>query len=239
MSLKKYIPAFFKEKIKSLINWDKNRLTFLGNFEKENELGRLQKDESIFLYGLLKVIRPEVVVEFGFLEGYSASVILSALEKNSFLHSYDNAKYSRDIAISFARKNPNFSFHFKSQDDFEPGDIKGKKIDFVLIDASHNLDINKKTFTKIKTALSDDALIMIHDTGLWQKNFMTGEHFKCLETTENKWLNNETVAHQINERLFVNWIVENHGQWDCINFGSSNILRHGFSLIGSKKALAV
>jgi hypothetical protein len=68
---------------------------------------------------------------------------------------------------------------------------------------------------------------------------MEPDHFTCLETIEGRWLDDERVAHQINERRFVNWIVENYTDLAVINFGSSNALRHGFSLVGSGKALEV
>jgi predicted O-methyltransferase YrrM len=229
----------FKSSVKKVLKYDRNRLTFLRRDNRENELGNLQKDESIFLYGLIKVLRPKTVVEFGFLEGYSSSVILSALDTTSHLHSFDNSEHARSCASTFSRNHSNFSFHYKNQRNFEHADIANNTIDFVLMDASHDLELNKATFQKLKALLRRDAIMMIHDTGLWQRGLMTAEHFSCLESTESKWLDNERVAHQVGERRFVNWITQENTGFATINIGSSNILRHGCSLIGSSDPLEV
>lgn len=239
MNVKQYIPLAFKRRLKRIFGSSKNYLDFLPAANAENPLGNLQRDESIFLYGLLKVLRPKVVVEFGFLNGFSSSVILSALDKTSRLYSYDNSDYAKNSALSFTRKHRNFFFQSKRQEDFDPKDVGGSKLDFVLVDASHDLQVNIITFEKIKDSLTDDSLIMVHDTGLWHRKFMKEEHFACLNTTAHKWLDADRVAHQINDLQFINWIIQYHQDFAMLNFGSSNILRHGFTLIGKNKILEV
>ncbi|MDB5205643.1 MAG: symbB [Flavisolibacter sp.] len=236
MNFKKYIPGRIKRTLKYLLGYNRERMDFLYT-RSGDKIGNLQRDESIFLYGLIKVLRPKVVVEFGFLNGYSSSVILSAIGEESRLYSYDITEYSRDAASQFAKSHTNFFFHYKSQEEFDGSDIAEEFIDFVLIDASHDLEINVATFEKITPFLTDDSLIMVHDTGVWEKKFMTAEHFETLNSTENKWLDAKRVAHQINERRFINWIVENETDFVTLNFGSSAVLRHGFTLVGKKRML--
>lgn len=206
---------------------------------KETRIGNLQKDESLFLYSLLKVLRPKTVVEFGFLDGHSASVMLSALDDDAVLHSYDVSDYAKEAAADFSKRRSNFFFHFKSQDAVEPSDLNGRSIEFVLFDASHDLTINIATFEKIKPLLAREAVLMVHDTGLWQKDFMQSMHVESLQHTTHKWLDEKRLAHQVDERRFINWITENEKEFAVLNFGSSRVLRHGFSLIERKQILEV
>jgi predicted O-methyltransferase YrrM len=239
MSPKKYIPHSIKKKLKQWFSFGGERLDFLHAGNAENRIGNLQRDESIFLYGLLKVVRPRLVVEFGFLDGYSSSVILSALDADAWLHSYDISGYAKDAAADFSKQHSNFVFHLKSQEAFDATDVAFQTIDFAFFDASHDLGKNISTFKKIAPLLTEEAIVMVHDTGLWQKKFMQPEHTEALKHTAHKWLDEERLAHQLDERKFINWILDNEPEFVTLSFGSAAVLRHGFTLVGKKRTLEV
>jgi SAM-dependent methyltransferase len=117
-------------------------------------------EEGIFLYGLTKVLRPSVIVEFGTYTGYTAVNFLNAMDSDAVLYTYDVERQSQIDLIQDSR------FHFlrKNQVDFLPADIGGRKIDLVFLDASHQFDLNTKTFHAIRSSLKDKAVLVTHDT---------------------------------------------------------------------------
>jgi predicted O-methyltransferase YrrM len=77
-------------------------LNYLNNyFTNKYAISPIQKDEAIFLFGLLKVVRPGVCIEFGFNYGHSSYLILNAIEKNARLYSFDILDESEDIANKY------------------------------------------------------------------------------------------------------------------------------------------
>lgn len=212
---------------------------FLFRHAHQSGIGNLQSDEALFLYGIIRVLRPKRVVEFGFLNGYSATVILSAMNGSGQTHSYDISDYARQTAIAFAKKNAGFFYHHKSQADFASTDVESLPVDFVLMDGAHDLQMNIDAFQKIKPLLSNEAVVMVHDTGLWHKEYMKEDEYAVLPNLNHKWLDDQRLSHQIDERRFVNWVMENESDWTLLHFGSPNTLRHGFSLIGRRRLLDV
>lgn len=124
------------------------------------------------------------------------------------LTSYDNTVTSSNIT------DKRFTFKNKSQTDIEE-----ENIDFIFFDASHDLDLNIETFNKLK--LSENAIIAIHDTGLWDKMLMD---------TGGQWIGNG-YAHRPDEIRFVQWIKENYPEYQVINFHTLKETRHGITLL--------
>lgn len=160
---------------------------------------------------------PLKVVELGYLNGYSANIILNALKEDSLLISYDNTTHGN---INDRR----FIFKHKSQEDYEETDV-----DMVFFDASHDFELNKKTFRKVILSLNKQAIIAIHDTGLWNIK---------MQDVGGYWIN-DGYAHRPDERKFVNWIKEFYPKYQVINFHSLKETRHGMTLIQKLDTLLI
>lgn len=127
-----------------------------------------------FLYGLTKLMRPEVVLEFGTFKGFSAMCFARALEEDvaqgklpssSRVLTYDTKNYE---------KRPGFSNNDFIQ--FEIGDSTNKnfvrnlyldnkkKCRIVFFDTKHSYERVKCEFESINKVVSEDTLIVFHDT---------------------------------------------------------------------------
>jgi hypothetical protein len=104
-----------------------------------------------------------------------------------------------------------------------------RKIDFVLIDYS-NFETMKIGFNKIINHMSPNGIIAVHNTGL---------HFNEANKCSCDFDNFCGGLHQIETRLFVNWILENQTEWQTINMHSFKIWRHGLTLFQRKYKLGI
>jgi len=172
-------------------------------------LGPIQKEDELLLTAVIRMTCPKKAVELGYLQGYSARLILSALNSDSKLVSYDNST----VGYIDDRR---FEFKNKSQTDYDEKDV-----DFLFFDASHDLVLNQITFNKAVGGLNDGAIVAIHDTGLWNQMIMD---------TGGKWIGGG-YAHRLGEREFVNWIKEKYPEFQIINFHTLNETRHGMTLL--------
>lgn len=213
-------------------------MSHLLSYCDEDAIGPLQRDEAIALFGIVKTLRPETVVEFGFFHGHSAFNFLQSLPPDSRLFSYDIDDESARRARDEFGFDPRFTFLAKSQTDFDPQDIGGRRIDFVFFDAAHELDLNTTTFGKILPHLADDAVIAIHDTGLWHRDWLTPLHEQFIREMPGEWVDESHYAHQPGEREFVDWITATHPEFAALHFHSSRTLRHGFSLLQRQRRLS-
>lgn len=172
------------------------------------ELGPIQNEDVLLLQAVIKMTCPLNLVELGYLNGYSTNKILEAMLPEAHLTSYDCTVTGSNIT------DTRFTFKNKSQTEVEENDI-----DFIFFDASHDLEINKETWKNLH--LTDNCIIAIHDTGLWDKMLMdTGGH----------WIG-EGYAHRPGEREFVNWLKETYPEYQVINFHTLRQTRHGITLI--------
>jgi len=212
-------------------------LNHLSLFEVQKLRGSLMKDEALFLYSLVKMIRPQVVLEFGFSRGHSSLNFLYALDKTSQLFSFDISEGAKDIAENVFNNFPNFHFHHKSQLDFTPLDVDNRKIDLVYFDAVYNREINLKTFERIKSSLSEDAIIALHDTNVWKKQLMDETHIAFAKKKPNDWLNENEFQSQKGQREFYNEFVKQFPDYSAITFHSSTTVVAGISLLQKKRFL--
>ncbi|MGI8604617.1 MAG: O-methyltransferase [Verrucomicrobiales bacterium] len=206
-------------------------LSHLLAYRNEDEIGPLQRDEALFLFGLLRVTRPRLVVEFGFFHGHSAFNFLRALGPKARLVSFDIKPESKVRAESEFAHFRNFQYIEKSQAEFDPSDLRGEKADFVFIDASHDLELNQATFARLLPALSPMAIIAVHDTGLWHRAYFLAKHHAYAAGKEERWLSKDLYQAQIDERHFVNWIMDDHPEFAQIHFHTTDVLRHGLTLL--------
>jgi predicted O-methyltransferase YrrM len=199
------------------------------------QIGPVQRDEALALYGLTRILRPQTVVEFGFQNGHSALNFLLAAGPDCKVFSYDINPWSKDVAQRCLGRFRNFRFIGKSQADFTPSDIDHREIDLCFIDASHDLALNLKTFELILPSLAGMAAIVIHDTGIWQKRFFRENHRAFVESANGKavgrWIDDEQYQPCVDERLFVNTLLQIHADFSQIHLHSTRALRNGLTLL--------
>ena len=216
----------FKESFKCpKIKNEKYNLSHLVQ-ETQYVSGPLQDDEALFLYGLVKTLKPKTVVEFGFRFGFSAWNFLKSLDSDARLYSYD---INNDNPQAPAHSDKRFKFYLKSMTEFNSNDIDNRLIDIALIDAGHVYDINIITYKLLLDKMSLNSVIIVHDTGV---HF--DESYLCACDSGTKYCGGQ---HQPDNRKFVNWIQENYPDWQMIHFHSFNIYRHGLTILQRKYKL--
>jgi predicted O-methyltransferase YrrM len=214
-------------------------IAHLSFFDEESASGPLQRDEALMLHALVRVLRPKVVVEFGFLGGHSALNFLTALPPGSRLYSFDIDAGSEAAALRFFGGRDDFRFRRKSQADITATDVDGGPIDLVFLDASHDLELNRQTFERLQDLLSEDAVVVVHDTGTWSPPHMTRLHRDYASAEPGWWVSEEEYAHQPDEREFVNWVREAHPRFAQVNLHTRRALRHGMTVLQRSSALTV
>lgn len=233
--------SHFAMKIYGILKRQRNgryyNLNHLPLFDPRETRGPILKDEALFLYSLVKMIRPKVIVEFGFSRGHSSLNFLSAMDKDSVLYSYDIAESAKEIAIKVFGTFRNFNFLHKSQLDFIPSDIQNKKIDLLYMDAVYETEINMQTFDKLKHSLSDDAIIALHDTGTWHRNSMERSHLEYANKKPLNWLNENEYQQQKGQREFCNAFMSRNPEYNIIHFHCHRTIRSGITLIQNRTLL--
>ncbi|RYD22087.1 MAG: class I SAM-dependent methyltransferase [Verrucomicrobiaceae bacterium] len=214
------------------------RMSHLLAYREDDAIGPLQRDEAIALFGIVRTLRPRVVVEFGFFHGHSAFNFLQALEQDALLFSYDIDGDSRKRAETEFTFDRRFRFLAKSQTDFDAADIGNREIDFVFFDAAHELHLNQETFRKIAPHLAPEAMMAVHDTGVWNRTHLAPIHETFTREMPGEWLDEETYAHQPGERAFIDWIISTYPEFTALHFHSTRTLRHGFTLLQKKRVLS-
>jgi predicted O-methyltransferase YrrM len=212
-------------------------MSHLLSYRENDAIGPLQRDEALALFGIVKTLRPKIIVEFGFFHGHSAFNFLSALSQDARLFSYDIDNDScRRARLEFAF-DKRFTFLAKSQTDFEAADIGDQKIDFLFFDAAHELILNQETFRRIAPHLGAEGMIAIHDTGLWNRIHFQKIHHEFVDKMPGEWVSDQLYAHQPGERAFIDWIESIYPEFGAIHFHSTQTLRHGFSLLQRRRTL--
>jgi hypothetical protein len=192
-------------------------LTFLESYEEETALGPIQREEALFLYALARVIRPQVVVEFGVAYGDSARVWLEA--GVPLVIGFDPWSTPQATAVQ-QQYGERFRYLHQPMQlaEFE------EQADIIFFDAAHDLAANIQAYNRLRHI---PAMIAVHDTGTWAPEYMTAAHrdFPGVITPLGK-------VHQPQEPLFCD-TLEKCG-WRRMDFHSRHTLRHGITLLQPK-----
>ena len=232
------------ENLKKNLKYDLSHLTQTTVFQ----VGPIQDDEALMLFGmyrvyyyflihiissnysvlgLVKLIRPKTIVEFGFYVGDSSINFLKALDPDAKMYSFDielrnpNARSLTDLRFKFIKK---------SQTDFDPTDVDNRTIDIAYLDDGHQFSLQTGLFPKLIKQVSKNGIIVIHDTGLHIYMNSIQIEKDCVCDFENLC----GIQHAVGERQFVNWILENYPEWEVINFHSFEVHRHGLTFLQRK-----
>jgi predicted O-methyltransferase YrrM len=189
--------------------------------------GPVQRDEALFLHGLVRAVRPQTVVEIGFLRGASAFNFLRALDDGARLYSFDIDPASAEVARSRFGHDRRLFYRERSQDAITAQDIDGRVAEFVFLDAAHDLALNQATFEKLLPLMAEDAILAVHDTG-WFHPAVMPDHWTRDVGPERAA---QGLEHQPEERAFVNWVLETHPEFSQVHIHSRRTMRHGMTLI--------
>jgi hypothetical protein len=155
------------------------------------------------------------------------------MDPDAVLYSFDIADASPQYAQTIAERDNRLRFKQKSQDALTAEDIDGREIDFAFFDASHDLEINQRTFAGIESLLARRAIIAVHDTGAWSAESVQLSLKAGIYSRENPshWVSPDEFAHRPDERRFVNWVAETRPDFNQIHLHSATTLRHGLTLL--------
>lgn len=222
----------------ALIRWPRIRggapdLAHLA-FYSDWSWGPVQRDEALLLHALVRALRPQTVVEIGFLFGHSAFNLLRALAADACLYSFDIDPDCVEFARLRCQHDSRFVFRARAQEAITPEDLDGRSVDFVFLDGAHELAANQTMFERLRPLLSPLAVIVIHDTGTIPRSITPAGH-PILDLTD-RWADDQ-YEHQPDERAFANWLLERHPDFSQIHIHSRHTFRHGMTLLQRSAAL--
>lgn len=206
-------------------------LSHLAFYDEDNAVGPVQRDEALLLFALTRVLRPQVVVEVGFLGGQSSFNFLQALAPGARLYSFDIDPTAERIARETFEAFPNFRFRRVSQEAITPEHVDRQKIGLLFLDASHDLDLNQRTFDRLAPMLEDDGVLAVHDTGAWRRQQFGQLHQAVAREYPQLWASDDDFEHRREERRFVNWVLEERPGYAQLHLHSRHTLRHGMTLL--------
>lgn len=198
-------------------------------FLEELAFGPVQRDEALLLFGLVRVVRPAVVLEIGFFHGDSTFNFLRAMDADARLYSFDVDPACAARARDRFGDDPRFHFRLRSQDAIEATDLDGRRADFVFLDASHDLRLNQATFGRLLDLMADRAVLAVHDTGTVPHDLIPADH--GAHAVADQWIGDREFEPQPDERGFVNWILDCHPDFAQIHLHSSRTVRWGLTLL--------
>jgi predicted O-methyltransferase YrrM len=197
--------------------------------------GPIQRDEALFLHGLVRVVRPQTVVEIGFFRGASAFNFLRALDRDARLYSFDVDPACEEWARVNFEHDPRLIVQTRSQTELTLDDLDGRLADFVFLDASHDLSLNKETFDRLIPMMAADAILAVHDTGTIPRELLPQGHY--FFNGPMGWIGDRREV-EPDERGFVNWVLDSHREFSQIHLHSLRVLRCGITLLQRSAPLA-
>ena len=189
--------------------------------------GPVQRDEALVLHSLVRAIRPQTVVEIGFLRGDSAFNFLRALDEGARLYSFDIDPDCAEIARERFAHDARLVYRRRSQEEIVAEDIDGRVADFVFLDAAHDLALNQATFENLLPLMADDAILALHDTGSFHRAVIPDDWNVDADAPRA----GEGYEHQPDERAFANWLLETHPEFAQVHIHSRHAIRHGMTLL--------
>lgn len=197
-------------------------------FFDERVVGPVQRDEALLLHGLIRVLRPQTVVEIGFAKGESAFNLLRAMDSDARLYLFDIKPRCAEIARERFGHDPRSTFYLRSQTDLRADDLDGRPADFVFLDASHDLALNQTTFAQLQPLMAPDAILADHDTGTVPRELFPDWHWRLNEPAN--WVGDQYEG-QPGERAFVNWVLEEQSGSAQLHLHSRRTIRNGITLL--------
>lgn len=191
----------------------------------------IQRQDGLLIYSVVQYMYPKTIVEFGFAAGHSSRNFLKAMSGECRLYSFDPSKSASHEAEKI--NDSRFTFFNKRGQEFKADDIEHRKIDILFLDTDHKFLTNRAIFKKVRRYLSDNCMIFVHDTGLFNKDFMRIPW----TTDEGYFVTERGYAHRPEERLFVNYLSLRYPEFHQIHFDTERSGRCGMTLLSRYRRL--
>lgn len=184
----------------------------------DNAIGPIGAADRELLVALARYVCKARVLEFGSLFGHSAKAWLEGGAEHVTCVEINPTQELITLAENRADRMRLFSLPMETLD--PPWK---NHYDIVFFDAAHDAEMNMKALLRLQSWLLLFAVVVVHDTGVWAREFMTPEHerFPGEDVAQGK-------IHQKGELLFVDTLRKSG--WDCVTLQSKNALRHGITL---------
>mmetsp|Transcript_20912 Transcript_20912/g.45729 ORF Transcript_20912/g.45729 Transcript_20912/m.45729 type:complete len:280 (-) Transcript_20912:55-894(-) len=224
-----------------LCNGPKKDTKFLQTGYGHYVCGPLQDDEAQFLFGLVRTLRPSYVLEIGVLHGASSAVIAEALGPEGKLIAMDLGFHptTREKLEAY----PNVQLMEKDMMKLTREDLHNITFDMIFLDASHMFDHYTRLFPFLTSIITPQGILLTHDTGLHVHaeglkyicgGFMMKEGCVCEDGDPHLC----GYPHRLENRQFVNWVLENNPDWQVVHLHSFKVVRHGLTLMTRKRKLS-
>jgi len=142
--------------------------------------------EKLFLYGLLRALKPKVIVETGTHKGKTTLYMLCALQDNGLghLHTYDPFEWGQ---IGNFRKFPELE-KLVTYYQQKGKDCQVDNIDFAFIDGFHETEVVLEEINSIAPRLTETGIMVFHDC-LYSRPFAESVNKACeLAGLKTVWL---------------------------------------------------
>lgn len=119
--------------------------------------------ERMFLYALVRAIKPKVCVEIGTHRGLAALYIANALHDNGegILHTTDPIDYDQKTNVTKFYKLSNFVKTYLKKG----CELDIKDVDFLFVDGFHEEEPVIEEMKHFLPRLTENAVVVFHDTG--------------------------------------------------------------------------
>lgn len=203
-------------------------LSHLTQDDTEMVCGPIQDTEALFLYSIIRGMGLRRILEIGGVDGYSATNFIKA-----FIKPEQSILYTIDIH-PVPKVAPNHKVIVKDATHVTARDIDHTPLDMVFFEC-HVIDVQMTLYNNLKKMgmITDDTLIVLHDTNLHPKQYWSNHGYK----TEEGWV------HQGAEREMANIFVQEHGYHAFSLHTKMNVhddafpMRHGVTLLQKFRAL--
>lgn len=202
-------------------------LSHLTQSDNQRVIGPIQDDEALLLYAIIRVLRLERVLEFGYLGGYSATNFLKAVGPKGVVYSCDINKVNKlaDNHIPLQ----------KSAALVTAEDLGNVPLELVFFDC-HNRAAQMMCFDSLckSNIITDKTLLVLHDTGT----------HPCKVRALDYKIGPGEFVHQPVERSMVNEFVAMGYSPMCFHIEASKTskdlpFRHGTTILSKFKPLIV
>lgn len=169
-------------------------------------ISKIQDDESLFLYSLVRCNRIKRILELGGGFGSFSAINFLAAQKI-----FDDAfVYTIDVN-PVTKISENHKVVLKDCNEIVPLDIDNKPIDLIFFDC-HTIIPQLNLYNRLKDEklINDDTIIVLHDTNLFYEPFVNQEGVLGYNKNSTPYdVINDGYCHQWVERQMVNYFKLN------------------------------
>ncbi|MDR1960829.1 MAG: class I SAM-dependent methyltransferase [Gracilibacteraceae bacterium] len=143
----------------------------------------MHEAERRFVSGLIEKFQPKNILELGVSAGGGSALILSAMERGATLTSIDvMEKWYKDPSfdVGFAVDREAFGVQWRLITGQEPSEVMDSlagSFDFCVIDTYHVHPIESMNFLTALPYLSDGAVVVLHDVGVYCGHVTEGKSY--------------------------------------------------------------